>query len=333
MSEQGPGDVSPVLVVDDNPMDARLMKAVVEAAGNFEVTTAVDGDIGETLIASQQWALAIVDVVLPGKDGVDVVTAGRNKHPNLPIIVVSGSTNDPLVDAAFRAGADLRFSKPIDPAEMVSQIQGLLSRKRASVEAGQAPTVVAVGACPGDVEMGCGGLLSKHRQEGHKIFIVNLAGGGAQSPLAEAALMAADLLDAQMENMGEESRHVVDLDAATSTLLEVFETSRPGILYLPTVFSDRPSSAESHRVALAHSKAIPNVLAYQDPESTVHFHPRFFPDLAPQMERKLELVALYEEFYLKNVSTDVAKATARFWGRFADPDLAEPLEIIRRGSG
>jgi hypothetical protein len=51
------------------------------------------------------------------------------------------------------------------------------------------------------------------------------------------------------------------------------------------------------------------------------------------MEQKLELVALYEEFHLKNVSTEVARATARFWGRFADPNLAEPLEIIRRGSG
>ena len=334
MSEQSPGDVKAVLLVDDNPMDARLMKAVVEAAGNFEVTTAVDGDIGETLIASQEWALAIVDVVLPGKDGVDVVTAGRKKHPDLPIIVVSGSTNDPLVDAAFRAGADLRFSKPIDPEDMVRQIQGLLSRKKSSVEVRQALTVVAVGACPGDVEMGCGGVLSKHRQEGHKIFIVNLAGGGdPHSELAAAARLAADLLDAEMENVGEETRHVVDLDAATSTLQKVFETSRPGMLYLPTVFSDRPSSAESHRVALAHSKAIPNVLAYQDPESTVDFHPRFFVDLAPQMEHKLELVALYERLHFKNVGTELAKATARFWGRFADPDMVEPLEIIRRGSG
>ena len=47
MTEQSPEDVAAVLLVDDNPMDARLMKAVVEAAGNFEVTMAVDGDIGE----------------------------------------------------------------------------------------------------------------------------------------------------------------------------------------------------------------------------------------------------------------------------------------------
>ena len=194
MTEQSPGDVAPVLLVDDNPMDARLMKAVVEAAGNFEVTTAVDGDIGETLIASQEWALAIVDVVLPGKDGVDVVTAGRKKHPDLPIIVVSGSSSASLIDAAFRAGADQRFLKPIDLEEMASYLQGLASTEAAApVEAGHAPTVVAVGACPGDVEMGCGGVLSRHREEGHKIIIVNLAGGGdPQSPLAAGARLAAD---------------------------------------------------------------------------------------------------------------------------------------------
>jgi len=139
------------------------------------------------------------------------------------------------------------------------------------------------------------------------------------------------LLDAKMENMGEETRHVADLDAATAALQQVFETSKPGILYVPTVSSDRPSSVETHRVALALAEGVPNVLAYQDPGATVEFRPRFFVDLAPQMQRKLELVAHYDKFALPNVSSELAKASALFWGRFADPVLAEPLEVIRRG--
>ena len=151
--------------------------------------------------------------------------------------------------------------------------------------------------------------------------------------MAESARLAADLLDATMENMGEETDHVADLDGATAVLKNIFETSRPGILYVPTASSDRPSSVESHRVALALAEAVPNVLAYQDPEATVDFRPQFFVDLVPHMKHKLELVALYDRFGLKNVSTELAKATALYWGRYADAAEVEPLEVIRRGGG
>lgn len=350
MSEQHTGGGVAVLLVDDNPTDALLMKAVVEAVGAFEVTTAVDGDAGEALIVSQEWALALVDLVLPGKDGIEVIQAGKRKYPNLPVIIVTGSSNAALLDAAFRAGADVRISKPIDPDELSKQIRSLLGdeaipavkkpspavevKPSPTVVTKPTPTVVAVGACPGDVEMGCGGVLLKHREEGHKVVIVNLAGGGdPNSPLSAGARLAAKLLEAEMKNMGSETSHVVNLDGATAALKEVFESSGPGMLYVPTASSERPSSLESHRVALALSEAIPNVLAYQDPGATVDFKPEFFVDLTSQMNSKLKLVALYDGFGLKNVNTALARATALFWGRFADAELVEPLEVIRRGSG
>ncbi len=184
-------------------------------------------------------------------------------------------------------------SKPIDPEEALTWIREYTG----PVKSEHAPTVVAVGACPGDVEMGCGGALCRHRAEGHRIAIVNLAGGGdPHSDLAEGARLAAGLLDATMENMGEETDHVADLDGATAFLKNIFEASRPGLLYVPTASSDRPSSVEIHRVALAMAKAVPNVLAYQDPGATVDFRPQLFADLVPQMKHKLKLVAFYDRF-------------------------------------
>ncbi len=330
MSEQSPGDLTAILLVEDNITDAHLMKAIIEQAGDFEVTTATDGDVGAALIVSREWVCAIVDLMIPGMDGVEVIQAGRKRYPDLPIMFVSTSSSEALIDAAFRAGANHQFEKPIDPEEVLAQILEYTG----PVKSEHAPTVVAVGAYPGDLEMGCGGVLCKHRAQGHRIAIVNLAGGGdPHSGLAERARLAADLLDAKMENMGEETRHIADLDQATATLQKVFETSRPGILYVPTASSDRPSSVESHRVALAFAEGVPNVLAYQDPGATVDFRPQFCVGLVPQMKHKLELVALYERFGLRNVSTELAKARARYWGRHADPDEVEPFEVIRRGGG
>ena len=327
MSEHSPGDRPAILLVEDDAMDAHLMKAVIGQAGDFEVTTAIDGDIGAALIVSREWVCAIVDLMLPGKDGIEVIQAGREKYPDLPIMFVSASSNELLIDAAFRAGANHHFTKPIDPEDVLARIREYTG----PVETDAAPTVVAVGARPGDLEMGCGGVLSKHRAQGHRIAIVNLAGGGdPHSGLAERARLAADLLDAKMENIGEETRHIVDLDEVTATLQRVFEASRPGILYVPPVSSDRPSSVESHRIAVALAGGVPNVLAYQDPGATMDFQPQFFVDLVPQMKHKLELVALYDQFGLENVSTELAKSRALYWGRFSDAAEVEPLEVIRR---
>jgi len=182
--------------------------------------------------------------------------------------------------------------------------------------------------------MGCGGILCKHRLEGHRIAIVNLAGGGdPHSDLAGGARLAAELPDASMESMGEDTSHVADLDEATAVLKDLFERSGPGMLYVPTASSNWPSSVESHRVALALAEEVPNVLAYQDPGANVDFQSEFFVDLGPQMKHKLELVELYDRFQLENVSTELAKATALYWGRFADATEVEPLEVIRRGGG
>ena len=124
MSEQNPRDLATILLVEDNPIDILLMEAVIERAGDFEVTVATDGDVGAALIVARDWVCAIVDLVVPGLDGVEVIQEGRAKHPDLPIMFISASTNEMLIDAAFRAGATHGLEKPIDPEEVVSRIRG-----------------------------------------------------------------------------------------------------------------------------------------------------------------------------------------------------------------
>lgn len=329
MSE-APGALPAILLVDATATDAFLMKEAIRQAGDFDVTTATDGDVGAALIVSREWVCAIVDLVLPGQDGVEVIQAGREKYPDLPIMFFSSSSSEMLIDAAFRAGANHRLKKPIDPEDVKARLREYM----AQVKSDHAPTIVAVGASPGNLKMGCGGVLCKHRSEGHRVAIVNLAGGGdPHSDLAGGARLAAELLDASMENMGEDTGHVADLDEVTAVLKDLFESSRPGMLYVPTVSSNRPSSVESHRVALALAEEVPNVLAYQDPGANVDFQPEFFVDLGPHMKNKLELVDVYDRFHLENVSIELAKATALYWGRFADAREVEPLEVIRRAGG
>ncbi len=124
MGHQNQGDVAAVLLIEDNPTDVHLMREVIEQAGDLEVTTATDGDVGAALIVSREWVCAIVDLELPGKDGVEVIQEGRRKHPDLPILFVSASSNEALIDAAFRAGASHQLTKPIDPEDLLARIRG-----------------------------------------------------------------------------------------------------------------------------------------------------------------------------------------------------------------
>ena len=59
MSEETPGALPAILLVDDTATDALLMKAAIQQAGDFDVTTATDGEIGAALIVSREWVCAI----------------------------------------------------------------------------------------------------------------------------------------------------------------------------------------------------------------------------------------------------------------------------------
>ncbi len=328
-----------ILLVEDSVDEILLIKTLIENAGPYQVTSAQDGQKGLELLLGGGWALAIFDLNLPGLDGIELTQQGREAHPDLPIMIVTGATSSLMIDGAFRAGADYVLNKPVDKAELLTKvrefvpIEGDAGPGEAAADAtatGHVPTVLAVGGRPGDVEMGCGGVLFKHQAEGHQVVILNLAGGGdPPSDLAAAAVQAAEMLGGQVKSVGDED--AVDPEAATQLVRSVIAETGAGMLYLPTASAQDHGSVNSNRIALASAEAVHNVLAYQCPTATLDFRPQFFVDVGPFMARKMEMLMFYKEFGLANVNPELAAATARYWGRFKEPEEVEPLEVIRRG--
>ena len=349
-----PQNKAPILLVEDAVDQILLLRTLIEQAGPYHVTSAQDGQKGLELLLGGGWALALIDLNLPGLDGIEVIQRGKEAHPDIPIVAITGSTSSLMIDGAFHAGAEYVMNKPIERDELLRKVREFVQIEgEGQVRSGPAagdldsgesapdedgvdgaaatgPTVVAVGAQPGDVEMGCGGILFKHRAEGHHVVILNLAGGGdPHSNQATAAVRAAGVLGAQLTSVGDDG--TIDLEAATELLESVIAETSPGMLYLPTASSQRHSSVESNRVALAAAEGVRNVLAYECPTATPDFRPQFFVDVGPFMARKKEMLLPYGDLGLENVDPELAAATARYWGRFMDPELVEPLEVIRRG--
>jgi DNA-binding response OmpR family regulator len=128
MSSSPPTD-RPILVVDDDVKIVRLVRTYLERAG-YRVIEATDGTSALSAIASDAPALVVLDIMLPGLDGLAVLRAVRRKDQT-PVIILSarGLTDDRIT--GLGAGADDYLPKPFSPAELVLRVQRILERTAA----------------------------------------------------------------------------------------------------------------------------------------------------------------------------------------------------------
>ena len=115
-----------VLVVDDEAKIIRLARDYLEHAG-FAVLTTGDGKAALATVRSAKPDLVILDLGLPGMDGLDVTRAVR-KDSNVPIIMLTarGEESDKLV--GLELGADDYIVKPFSPKELVARARAVLRR-------------------------------------------------------------------------------------------------------------------------------------------------------------------------------------------------------------
>jgi DNA-binding response OmpR family regulator len=123
-----------VLVVDDEPRIATLVRDVLEHAG-FAVLVASDGEGALRLVASRRPDLVVLDLGLPGKDGLDVIRAVR-RDSTLPIVVLTARDDEVDKLVGLELGADDYVTKPFSPRELVARARAVLRRTDAGALAG-----------------------------------------------------------------------------------------------------------------------------------------------------------------------------------------------------
>jgi len=291
---------------------------------DIPITIVQDGDKGLQSIQDKHWSLAIIDLNLPGLDGIELIQAAATFKPGLATIAVTGYTSNAYLDGAYRAGAVAVMTKPLDLPEFVRTARDNIKLDRAATKK-SGPTVLAIAAKAGDVEAGCGGILLKHNDQGHHVVV---AIAGQSGPAARVADSVGGLYEATtIFNPGAASP--LDEAGTAQWIEKLVEEHGPLIMYVPSVNDRDALRATTQRAALKGGAAIPKVLGYQTPEATIDFEPKVFVDIGTFLDRKLALVRQYEGFDLANLGTEVVESTARYWGRFAGPDLVEPLEVLR----
>lgn len=125
-----------VLLIDDDVELVEMLRDYLEHEG-FEVVTATDGDTGIQLAENTTFAIAIVDVMMEGTNGFEVLRQIR-KNSTLPILMLTARGDDTDRIVGLELGADDYVPKPCSSRELTARIRAILKRTQHDVEAPRA---------------------------------------------------------------------------------------------------------------------------------------------------------------------------------------------------
>ena len=127
-----------VLVVDDDPTVSDVVRRYLEQDGHL-VRLAADGEAGLAAAAAFSPDLAVLDLMMPGIDGIEVCRRLRRRWPGLPVVMLTALGEEADRVLGLEVGADDYVTKPFSPRELVLRIRSVLRRAvPAGPEAGPA---------------------------------------------------------------------------------------------------------------------------------------------------------------------------------------------------
>lgn len=116
-----------ILVVDDEPNNQRILNYTLNKAG-YETLTAGNGEAALDLLNEESADLAILDVAMPGMDGITLLQHIRTmqQYENLPVIILTGSGDDTERIRAEEAGVQSFLTKPASSKSILDTVHHLL---------------------------------------------------------------------------------------------------------------------------------------------------------------------------------------------------------------
>ena len=116
-----------VLIVDDDPSIRKLVATTLEDVAGFELVEAADGNEALELAAAQAPAIVLLDIDMPGIDGLEACRRLRAEPgtADATVVMLTAAAGEEAERAAEEAGADLFLTKPFSPLELLRLVHDL----------------------------------------------------------------------------------------------------------------------------------------------------------------------------------------------------------------
>ena len=120
-----------ILAVDDVPANLDVLSQALEAGG-YNVLVATSGETALDLVSRIEPDLILLDVMMPGMDGLQVAREVRSRpqHDDVRIILLTAKGQDRDIEAGLAAGADDYMTKPFSPSRLLARTRDVLESRR-----------------------------------------------------------------------------------------------------------------------------------------------------------------------------------------------------------
>ena len=123
-----------VLLVEDEELIGEMIRINLEADEGYDVAWAKDGETALRLAEDERFDIMILDIMLPGADGIQVTRTLRQRGVGTPILMLTARSDTPTKVQGLDTGADDYLTKPFDLPELLARVRAAIRRSRASRE-------------------------------------------------------------------------------------------------------------------------------------------------------------------------------------------------------
>jgi YesN/AraC family two-component response regulator len=120
--------MSSILIIDDDAQILKMLRQILERE-KYHVTEASNGKQGLRLYRENPADLVITDIIMPEKEGIEIIIELKRDYPDVKIIAISGGGRinpDDYLDIAKKLGANRIFAKPVERKELLHAVRELL---------------------------------------------------------------------------------------------------------------------------------------------------------------------------------------------------------------
>ena len=110
----------------DDDADVALFAVRVLSAAGFEVLVAGNGKVALSAVETEHPDLVITDLVMPEREGLEIIMTLRKSHPSLPLIATSGAFGGHFLKTAAALGAGATLPKPFSAEELLEAVRAVL---------------------------------------------------------------------------------------------------------------------------------------------------------------------------------------------------------------